>query len=67
MLLLWFIILTSFLVIIFGGKNTIDNNEDIWGHSFFNGFFRSAWAVTLCIMIMLCVTGYGGEAPYLQC
>ncbi|CAH0554822.1 unnamed protein product [Brassicogethes aeneus] len=60
---LWLIILSGLLACTYGGSDIITEKETgIWARTFYNGFNRNAWAILVCLMVTLCVTGYGGPA-----
>ncbi|CAH0554821.1 unnamed protein product [Brassicogethes aeneus] len=58
---LWVIIFTGLLACTYGGSDIITAKETgIWARTFYNGFNRNAWAISVCLMVTMCVAGYGG-------
>ncbi|RZC36860.1 nose resistant to fluoxetine protein 6-like [Asbolus verrucosus] len=58
---IWFVSLTGLVACIYAGHDLAVSTEyDRWGNALFIAFNRPAWALALCGVIFLCVTGYGG-------
>lgn len=59
-LLLWIISVGSLLLVLLVQKVYHDNEYDVWYSAIYNTFARSVWGAAVCIVILLCVFGYGG-------
>lgn len=59
--MLWIIALSIILAVVLGAKGFTDDEYDVVECSIFNAFARPSWAVAICLITFLCVTGYGGK------
>lgn len=49
------------LSITLGAKGFMEGDYDVLKSSMFNAFARVAWAIAICLLVFLCVNGYGGK------
>lgn len=53
--------LVGLVVCLYAGASVVIEEETgLVAKSFYNGSNRNGWAVAVCLVIVLCTTGYGG-------
>lgn len=57
----WIVALVGLVVCLYAGASVVIEEETgLVAKSFYNGSNRNGWAVAVCLVIVLCTTGYGG-------
>ncbi|XP_045468713.1 nose resistant to fluoxetine protein 6-like [Harmonia axyridis] len=57
---LWILALTGIVGCIFDGFKLVKHSDDAWADGIYMGFNRSAWSLSISLLVFLCSTGYGG-------